>query len=278
MLKRLVDGLIKTAAVSKNTLELIIVDNNSDEAELLTFLDELTQQTTSENTCKPFAAINILRYPHKFNYSAINNLAVKASRGEHLCFLNNDMEIISPIWLTALTDVLTQANAGCAGAMLYYPDNTIQHAGVYLDPKNIAGHLGKNEPRGSHGQNNFLLDEQIVSAVTAACMLVPRHIFDEVHGFDESLAVAFNDVDFCLKVKRAGYNNIWTPRAELYHHESKSRGLSGQRSFVQKLNHKKEVFLMKHRWRSELKDDIHHPANMTKDQPVSGGANRHSLG
>lgn len=256
---RLVDGLKDTATTFPEALELIIVDNNSDEIELLELLEELTQNQTNG----PFAAIQILRYPGTFNYSAINNLAVSKSHGQYLCFLNNDIEIIDTTWLTALCDALQQSDAGCAGAMLYYPDNTIQHAGVYLDTKSIAGHLYKHAPRGSAGHNHFLVNQQVVSAVTAACMLVTRQLFDQVGGFDESLSVAFNDVDFCLKVKRAGYNNVWTPAAALYHHESKSRGLSHQRSLVQKFNHKKAVLLMKRRWRAELQHEKNHPDKNT---------------
>lgn len=255
MLKRLIDGLRETATKFNGTLELIIVDNNSDQPELLSFLKNLTTNQANDS----FASIQVLPYPKKFNYSAINNLAAARSTGKNLCFLNNDIEIIEPTWLTALSAPLTRDNTGCVGAMLYYPDDTIQHAGVYLDAKNIAGHLYKNEKRGSNGDDNYLLNEQVVSAVTAACMVVTKQLFNEVNGFNESLSVAFNDVDLCLKVKRAGYNNIWTPAAELYHHESKSRGLSHQRNMMQKLNHKNEVFLMKRRWHRELKADKHHP-------------------
>jgi len=255
MLTRLVDGLRDTAAEFNEKIELIIVDNNSDQPELLSFLKNLTNNQARDS----FASIQVLSYHKKFNYSAINNLAATKSTGKNLCFLNNDIEIIKPTWLTALSTPLTRDNTGCVGAMLYYPDDTIQHAGVYLDAKNIAGHLYKNEKRGSNGSDNYLLDEQVVSAVTAACMLISKKLFNEVNGFNESLSVAFNDVDLCLKVRQAGYDNIWTPAAELYHHESKSRRLSHQRSTVQKLNHKKEVFLMKRLWQRELNADKHHP-------------------
>lgn len=252
MLERLVEGLKDTAVAFGKPLELIIVDNNSNEAELLDYLKLLASQDST-----PFAQINILRYPHRFNFSAINNLAAEHSHATSLCFLNNDIEIIHPAWLTALCQPLHQANTGCVGAMLYYPDNTIQHAGVYLDSKNVAGHLYKNCPKGISGNQDFLLSEQSVSAVTAACLAVRRSVFDAVAGFNEQLAVAFNDVDFCLKVQRAGYKNIWTPHAELYHHESKSRGQSHQRSFLQKLKHKNEVRLMRHNWQAQLANEPH---------------------
>lgn len=254
MLIRLVDGLRETAAEFNDALELIIVDNNSDEPALLNYLSELSRFESDDH----FQSVKILRYPHKFNYSAINNLAVQHSRGKYVCFLNNDIEVINTDWLTALCKPFEKNNTGCVGAMLYYPDDTIQHAGVYLDANNIAGHLYKHESRGSSGHGDYLLSEQVVSAVTAACLLISRRVFNEVGGFDEALSVAFNDVDLCLKVQQAGYTNIWTPNAALYHHESKSRGRSRQRSLMQKLNHKKEVFLMKRKWRSELENDQHH--------------------
>jgi len=228
-------------------MELLIVDNNSHEPALSRFLEKLASGSPA-----PFAAITVLQYPHKFNFSAINNLAARHSQGEFLCFMNNDVEIIHEDWLAAMHEPMHRNTTGCVGAMLYYPDDTIQHAGVFLDSNNIAGHLYKNSPRGASGDNDFLLSEQTVNAVTAACLLVRKKVFDEVDGFSESLAVAFNDVDFCLKVQQAGYENIWTPHAELYHHESKSRGLSHERSFLQKLNHKKEVRYMKRTWRAQL--------------------------
>ncbi len=252
MLKKLISGLVDTANHFTGKLELIIVDNQSDEAELLDYLKALASQDVA-----PFAQIKIIHYPHKFNFSAINNTAAKHSQASFLCFLNNDIEIIHQQWLTALCEPMQQATTGCVGAMLYYPDNTIQHAGVYLDPKNVAGHLYKNHPRGTAGHQDFLLTDQHVSAVTAACLLLRRSVFDEVDGYSEQFAIAFNDVDLCLKVQRAGYKNIWTPHSELYHHESKSRGQSHQRSFLKKLKHKKEVRLMKQRWHEQLANEPH---------------------
>jgi len=252
MLKTLIKGLNDTAKYFSGQLELIIVDNQSDEPELLGFLQELSLQDAS-----PFAQIQIIRFPYKFNFSAINNVAATHSNASFLCFLNNDIEIIHKEWLSALCEPMRHETTGCVGAMLYYPDNTIQHAGVYLDANNIAGHLYKNTIRGSSGHQDFLLSEQQVSAVTAACLLVRRSIFDEVDGFNEQLAVAFNDVDFCLKVQQAGYRNIWTPHAQLYHHESKSRGQSHQRSFLQKLKHRQEVHLMTQRWQMQLNSEPH---------------------
>ena len=247
MLSRLVDGLRESASDFESNIELLIVDNNSTEPELVSYLKKLTSDAPT-----PFAAVTALKYPYKFNYSAINNLAASKAQGKYLCFMNNDVEIIHKDWLDAMLVPMQRSSTGCVGAMLYYPDDTIQHAGVFLDKNNIAGHLYKNSPRGATGDNNFLLSEQKVSAVTAACLLVSKKVFDQVNGFSEVLAVAFNDVDFCLKVQQAGFENIWTPHAELYHHESKSRGLSHERSFLQKWKHKKEVRYMKRTWRTQL--------------------------
>jgi len=252
MLKILLDGLFDTAKHFSGQIEVIIVDNQSDEVDMLRFLNQLESQVAA-----PFANIKVIRYPYNFNFSNINNVAATHSKASYLCFLNNDVEIIHKDWLTALCEPMQHPSTGCVGAMLYYPDDTIQHAGVYLDKHNIAGHLYKNSPRGATGQQNFLLSEQQVSAVTAACLLIRRSVFNEVGGFNEQLAVAFNDVDLCLKVQQAGYSNIWTPHAQLYHHESKSRGQTHQRGFLKKLRHKKEVQLMKRLWHKQLANEPH---------------------
>ena len=269
LLKPLIAGLIDTAASYAHPLELIIVDNRSNEAELLDYLRHLAVHIET-----PFARVKVIRYPHKFNFAAINNTAVKHSRASFLCFLNNDIEIIDHEWLNELHVPMQYKKTGCVGAMLYYPDNTIQHAGVYLDPVNIAGHLYKNSPRRTAGRHDFLLSAQPVNAVTAACSLIRRSVFDEVGGFDEQFAVAFNDVDLCLRVQQAGYTNFWTPHAQLYHHESKSRGQSHQRTFLQRLKHNKEVRLMQQRWQEQLRCEPHwathvKPGNSTSPKKVA---------
>lgn len=253
MLKRLLDGLNDTARDFHSELELIIVDNQSDETDALELLSTLSKQAP-----EPFSNIQVLSYPKKFNYSAINNLAASKSNAQFLCFLNNDIEISNTDWLDALARPMQKPDTGCVGAMLYYPDNTIQHAGVYLDSKNIAGHLYKNMTKGSAGQHNYLLSDQTVSAVTAACLLLRRSIFEQVQGFNESFAVAFNDVDLCLRVGSAGYTNVWTPHAQLIHHESKSRGLKHQRTWLQKRRHKKDVKLMQSLWQTQLTQEPHY--------------------
>jgi GT2 family glycosyltransferase len=166
----------------------------------------------------------VLSYDAPFNYSAINNMAVKYASGELICLLNNDIEPISNGWLRELVSHALRPGIGAVGAMLYYPDDTIQHAGVVLNGV-AAGHLHVGLPRGSAGYANRAQLVQNLSAVTAACLLVRKKIWNDIGGMDEiNLPVAFNDVDFCLKVQQHGYRNLWTPFAELYHHESASRG------------------------------------------------------
>jgi len=257
LLSRLIDGLNATAEQFHAPLELIVVDNNSDNSEALTYLDNLKNPVYTGH----FETVSVIRYPHPFNYAAINNLAVANSQGEYVCFINNDIEVIETSWLMAMHKPLKKPETGCVGAMLYYPDNTIQHAGVYLDPTDVAGHLYKQAPRGSEGKDRYLLSEQPVPAVTAACLLMKQELFWKVNGFNEAFEVAFNDVDLCLKVSQAGFQNIWTPHAELYHHESKSRHTGKKRNWRSRLRHRREVRLMKKLWQSELASDtlrLHH--------------------
>jgi GT2 family glycosyltransferase len=195
-------------------MEIIVVDNRSDDPATLTYLAELSATRR----------IRVLSYDAPFNYSAINNMAVKYASGELICLLNNDIEPISNGWLRELVSHALRPGIGAVGAMLYYPDDTIQHAGVVLNGV-AAGHLHVGLPRGSAGYANRARLVQNLAAVTAACLLVRKKIWNDVGGMDEiNLPVAFNDVDFCLKVQQHGYRNLWTPFAELYHHESASRG------------------------------------------------------
>lgn len=259
MLARLIDGLRNTAADFKHSLELIIIDNNSKDKASVDYLGKLPTQQDNAG----FANVQVLSYPHPFNYSSINNLAAKNASGEFLCFLNNDIEIFDTNWLTALHEPMQNHTTGCVGAMLYYPDFTIQHAGVFLDADKVAGHLYKNHPREAKGIDGFLTNTQKVHAVTAACLLIRQSVFKEVSGFEEDLAVAYNDVDLCLKVQSAGYTNIWTPHAQLIHHESKTRGQKHQRSWLQRKRLKSEVRYMQSKWGMTLAQE-HHAQNQHK--------------
>lgn len=215
-------GLVRTclSSILEKTLypayEILLVDNGSVEPESHAYFREIAADPR----------VRVLPWPHPFNYSAINNFAVASSAGEVVLLLNNDTEVTAPGWLGEMVGWALRPEIGAVGAKLYYPDGTIQHAGVaLLSETGIAGHVHVGEPGDAAGYHDRLAVPQDYSAVTAACLAVRRAVYDEVGGLDaDHLAVAFNDVDFCLKLGRAGYRVVWTPHAELVHHESVSRG------------------------------------------------------
>lgn len=195
--------------------EVLIVNNRSDDPETLRLFDELGAEED----------VRVIAYDAPFNFSAINNAAVRQAKGAVLCFLNNDIEVITGRWLDEMVSQALRPEIGAVGAMLYYPNNTIQHAGVILGLGGVANHAFLHYPHGTDGYMNRARLAQNYSAVTAACLVVRRAVFEQVGGFNETdLAVAFNDIDLCLRIRAAGYRNLWTPFAELYHHESASRG------------------------------------------------------
>lgn len=165
-----------------------------------------------------------MTYKGGFNFSRINNFGRRYAAGKYLLLLNNDVEVINGDWLTQMVGECSQPGVGLCGAMLYYPDDTIQHAGIITGLGGYAGHSHKYHKRGGSGYMFRLATVQDFSAVTAACLLVRTAVYDELHGLDEEFTVAYNDVDFCLRVRDAGWRIVWTPYAELYHYESKSRG------------------------------------------------------
>ncbi|MFT3988302.1 glycosyltransferase family 2 protein [Aestuariivirga sp.] len=226
ILKACIDSIREKTTYPK--YEIIVVDNNSDDPVALSYFRELEQSGTAR----------VLPYPHPFNYSAINNFAVKSAKGTYLALVNNDITVISPDWLTEMVSLAARPDTGCVGAKLYYPNNTIQHAGVIVGLGGVAGHSHKYFDRKAKGYFGRLRMVHNVTAVTAACLVVKKKIFNEVGGLDEeNLKVAFNDVDFCMKVHRAGYYNVWTPFAELYHHEFDQPGCGrrpGKTGTVQK--------------------------------------------
>ena len=198
--------------------ELLLIENNSKEEQ--TFRSYERMQKEHPDTLK------VLTWQGKgFNYSALNNFGAQYATGEYLLLLNNDTEVITPGWLEEMVMYAQQKRVGCVGAKLLYPDDTIQHAGVGFGIGGVAGHLHKYFPATSDGYMGRLNYVQDVYGDTAACLLIRKEIYDEVHGLDESYAVAFNDVDFCVRVREAGYTNVFTPFAQLYHYESKSRGM-----------------------------------------------------
>lgn len=239
--------------------ELLIVDNQSTCPDTLAWFKEIRQQPR----------VRVVKYDAPFNYSAINNYAVKQARGDYICLLNNDTEVLNSSWLSELLQQAQRPSIGCVGAKLYYPDNTIQHAGVVLGLWGLAGHAHKNFTRHAEGYNSRLVSLQNYSAVTAACLMINKTLFEEVGGFNEKdLTVAFNDVDLCLKVLRAGYRNVWTPYAELYHYESKSRGRED--SPEKKARESREINYMQQQWKPLIERDPAYNPNLTRVQEDFG--------
>jgi GT2 family glycosyltransferase len=233
--------------------EILVIDNNSTEDETFALLETMKQDPR----------VRVLPYRHPFNYSAINNFAAQEARGSILGLVNNDIEVITPSWLTELVSHAVRPEVGCVGAKLYYPDDTIQHAGIILGIGGVAGHSHKHFPRDSFGYFSRLKVCQNVSAVTGACLVVRRDVFDDVGGLDaDNLAVAFNDVDFCLRIRDRGYLNVFSPVAELYHHESISRGADEAPDKRERFN--REVLYMLRRWGRVLEEDPFYSPELTR--------------
>ena len=230
--------------------EIIIVDNESVESDTFVLFDAM----------KP-RGVRIIRDCNKFNYSRLNNLAADVANGELICLLNNDIEIVDPDWLGEMVSFAVQASIGCVGARLWYPNGQLQHGGVITGIGGVAGHSHKYLPKGQIGYFGRAALHQAFSAVTGACLLVEKKIWDEVGGLDEELAVAFNDVDFCLRVQAKGYRNVWTPYAQLIHHESISRG--AEDTVAKQMRFNREVHFMKKRWGKSLVDDNCYNQNLT---------------
>ncbi|MEW6994804.1 glycosyltransferase [Colwelliaceae bacterium MEBiC 14330] len=248
--KQAIDSILEKSTYQN--FEILLVDNNSDDEIALAYFDELNQHEK----------VTVLCYPYPFNYSAINNFAAKQAKGEIIGLINNDVEVINPEWLTEMVSHALREDIGCVGAMLYFENDTIQHAGVITGIGGVAGHSHKNFKRDDNGYFSRLKVVQNLSAVTAACLLVRKSVFDEVSGLNEKdLTVAFNDVDFCLKVQAKGYRNLWTPYAELYHYESISRGAEDNPEKIARFN--KEVDYMKEAWEIHVKADSCYSPNLT---------------
>lgn len=231
--------------------ELVVIDNQSVEASTREYLAEIAKDPR----------VRILQHDAPFNYSAINNRAVEQVDGDLVVLLNNDIEVITPDWLEEMVSQVMRDRIGAVGAMLYYPDNTIQHAGIVLGLGGVAGHVYSREPRGTAGSHGRAALVQQMSAATAACLLVRRSAFLEVGGLDETLRVAFNDVDLCLRLGAAGYSILWTPFAEFYHHESASRGLEDTPE--KRARFAAEVARMHEVWGDRIADDPAYSPNLS---------------
>lgn len=252
LLKRCIDTLRELTDYPN--YELIVVDNQSDDPATLDFLSEKSAKEE----------IRVYAYNAPFNYSAINNAAVRESRGEILCFLNNDIEITDAGWLTELVSHAIRPSIGAVGARLLYPDGRIQHAGVIVGIGGVAAHIYVGSLVSECGSGGRAILQQNLSAVTGACMVVTRAAFECVKGFEaDHLPVSFNDVDFCLKLVEAEYQNVWTPYATLVHHESASRGRDDTPE--KKLRFSKEVAYMHRRWGKLLTNDPAYNSNLTLD-------------
>lgn len=250
LLKRVVDGVLNRT--SYQNLEIIIVDNGSRERET----EEYLKRVVSDSR------VRVMRDDREFNFSRLNNDAAREARGEHLCFLNNDIEVRGAGWLSEMISYAVQPGVGAVGARLLYPNDLLQHAGVILGINGVAGHNHKGLPRSEPGYFNRAVLPQDLSAVTAACMVVSREAFQKAGGFDErELAIAFNDTDLCLKLRELGLRIVYTPYAELYHHESMSRGYENTSEKYERFEG--EVAAMKERWGRKLESDPYYNPNLT---------------
>ncbi|HEX2869672.1 MAG TPA: glycosyltransferase, partial [Polyangiaceae bacterium] len=250
LLAKCVDSIRKRTTYE--SYELLIVDNQSQAPEALAYLAALAREER----------VRVLRYDAPFNYSAINNFAAREARGTVLGLINNDVEVINGDWLTELVSHALRPDIGCVGAKLYYPDDTIQHAGVVLGIGGVAGHSHKHFDRRHPGYFGRLRIAHNVAAVTAAALVVRRAIWEEVGGLnDAELSVAFNDVDFCLRVLAKGYRNLWTPHAELYHDESRSRGSDEASEKAARFRNECEAMLR--HWGELLKRDPYYSPHLT---------------
>lgn len=253
----LLKGCVESVMDKTNykNFEIIIMDNNSTEPEVLSYLENLKQNNK----------ISVNSFSGPFNYSAINNMAIRQSKGELICLLNNDIKIKSVEWLDEMVSHALRPEVGAVGAKLYFADETIQHAGVILGIRGVAGHvyrLAHADSKNHLGRADLV---QNYSAVTAACMVFRRQIFEETRGFNaKKLAVALNDIDFCLQIRELGYRILWTPYAELYHLESSSRGIEDTPEKSQRFV--SEIDYFKKKWDDLLCNDPFYNPNLTLER------------
>ena len=233
------------------TYEVIVLDNETYDSETLEFLAEL----------RKYDRVQVERIEGTFNYSRLNNRGVELSRGSFIALLNNDVEVINDDWLSEMVSRAMQPKVAMVGARLWYPNGTIQHGGVILGAGGIAGHAHVGLRRGEPGYFARAHLAQNLSAVTAACALVRREVYLQLGGFDENLAVTFNDIDFCLRLREAGYRIVWTPHAELIHHESASRGVDD--STPKQVRFLAEVDYMNSKWGEMLQRDPFYNPNLS---------------
>ncbi len=254
-LKRCITSILEKSTYEN--FEVIVVENNSTQQEIFDYYEELKENEK----------IKVLTFEGAFNYSAVNNLGAANAEGEYILLLNNDTQVITVNWMEEMLMYAQREDVGAVGAKLYYGDKTIQHAGVVLGlgAHRTAGHSHYKQHRDNLGYMGRLCYAQNVSAVTGACLLVKKALFEEVGGLNESFAVSLNDVDFCLKLREKGYLNVFTPFAELYHFESISRGLDDNGEKAQRYNRESEQF--REKWKDVLTaGDPYYNVNFSLDR------------
>ena len=257
ILKRCIAGIVQRSTY--RNFEILVVDNQSEEPATHEYLRGLQQTGTAR----------VLPYDRDFNFSAINNFAVERAKGDVVVLVNNDIEPISPDWLEQMLKFVERRAVGAVGAKLLYPNGTLQHAGVVLGIGGVAGHSHKYFPGNALGQMGRLQHANNVSAVTGACLMVRKSVYREVGGLDaQNLKIAFNDVDFCLKLREVGYRNVWASNATLYHHESLSRG--AEDTPEKKARFASEVHYMLRRWPNALNRDPYYNLNLTLEHEDFG--------
>lgn len=253
MLERCLDS-IRTLSTYEN-YEILIVENNSVTEEIRDYYKSLEKQTN----------IRVIEWDRPFNYSAINNFGISQARGDYIICLNNDITVISPDWMQKLLANCQRPQVGVTGARLYFPDNTIQHAGIALGIGGVAGSLFVGMDRRRTGYMHKAVIQQNLSAVTAACMMFRKEIWEKAGGFTEELAVAFNDVDLCLKIRELGYLAVYNPDVEMYHYESRTRGPEDTEE--KRRRFQREIEYMRTHWIKYLKGgDPYYNCNLSLKQ------------
>ena len=249
LLRQCIDSIL--SKTSYTNFEILVVDNGSDQPDTLDYL----------KTLRSNSKIRVIRDNYAFNFSAQNNYAVIFAKGEVIGLINDDIEVASADWLTEMVSHALRPGVGAVGARLWYPNHTLQHAGMVL-VGGVARHVHKHLPKGELGFNGRAVSVQNFTAVTGACLVVKKALFEQVGGLnDQELAVGFNDVDFCLKLVEAGYRNVWTPNAELIHHESATRGQDN--SPAKQRRAEKELRYMRKRWGDKLHIDPAYSPNLS---------------
>lgn len=235
------------------SIELCIVDNGSKDIEALAWLAQAAKDPR----------VRVLRDDSPFNYSTLNNRAVEQTNGDVVCLMNNDIEVISANWLKEMVIELLQPSVGIVGSRLYYPDGTLQHAGVVLGLNGSAGHIFRGQHRDDPNYMYRSMLTQELSAVTAACLVTRRDVYQALGGLDAQYAVAFNDIDYCLRAKKSGWKVVYHPSAELIHHESASRGRDRVKSQRERLKMEKDLLITRHREMID-RDPAYNP-NLSKE-------------